>query len=471
MKKQNKGITLIALVITIIILLILAGVSVVTLTGDNGLLTKSNEAVKENIKGEERDQLALAYQAVKLDKLANNDNTSITVKELNSALGNNGINLNDSNITKETDKSLIVEMPSGNKYKVTQTGVITEVQTGNVQEPQVSITEYVKVGDYVDYEPTKTDVSKTQAVEASKLTYTSPTGTIPTDSTGIITHGNGYTSTEEGGGQTFTAKANDGTINGLKWRVLSVSEDKVELISETAVKKDATDQNNGNFVLQGGIGYLYAEQELNEVCKIYGYGYGADTSVGATYTVGGPEDTPITETIEGTGARSITIEDLNKKAGIYKDELDGIMKYSDGTVIDTTYGTTTNLKTTVYYPTLRSTNTTYPGRSAVRKKGFKDTYYGWNKSKIMDDEIQSMLFDENYWLSSRCLYANSTVGNFYVYMINYGDVDARRVCYSNSSEWGNHEQDIYTVRPVVTLKSDVIDINTDYNAEREWKLK
>ena len=39
--KKNKGITLIALVITIIVLLILAGVSIATLTGEDGLLTRS----------------------------------------------------------------------------------------------------------------------------------------------------------------------------------------------------------------------------------------------------------------------------------------------------------------------------------------------------------------------------------------------------------------------------------------------
>ena len=36
--KKEKGITLIALVITIIVLLILAGVTIATLTGDNGIL-------------------------------------------------------------------------------------------------------------------------------------------------------------------------------------------------------------------------------------------------------------------------------------------------------------------------------------------------------------------------------------------------------------------------------------------------
>ena len=41
---REKGITLIALVITIIVLLILAGVSIATLTGDNGILTQSKKS-------------------------------------------------------------------------------------------------------------------------------------------------------------------------------------------------------------------------------------------------------------------------------------------------------------------------------------------------------------------------------------------------------------------------------------------
>ena len=43
-KENNRGITLIALVITIIILLILAGVTLATLTGDNGIITRATEA-------------------------------------------------------------------------------------------------------------------------------------------------------------------------------------------------------------------------------------------------------------------------------------------------------------------------------------------------------------------------------------------------------------------------------------------
>lgn len=51
-KKGNssKGITLIALVITIIVLLILVGVSIATLTGDNGILTQADKASTETTK-------------------------------------------------------------------------------------------------------------------------------------------------------------------------------------------------------------------------------------------------------------------------------------------------------------------------------------------------------------------------------------------------------------------------------------
>ena len=42
--REKKGITLIALVITIIVLLILAAVSIATLTGENGILTRANDA-------------------------------------------------------------------------------------------------------------------------------------------------------------------------------------------------------------------------------------------------------------------------------------------------------------------------------------------------------------------------------------------------------------------------------------------
>ena len=55
-KKQtnSKGITLVALVISIIVLLILATFSIQTLTGNNGLLTKAETAVQSNKDSQEK---------------------------------------------------------------------------------------------------------------------------------------------------------------------------------------------------------------------------------------------------------------------------------------------------------------------------------------------------------------------------------------------------------------------------------
>ena len=70
-QKTNKGITLIALVITIIILLILAAVSIATLTGDNGILTKANNAKTTNDKAQAEEEMKLVVADWQLEKKAN----------------------------------------------------------------------------------------------------------------------------------------------------------------------------------------------------------------------------------------------------------------------------------------------------------------------------------------------------------------------------------------------------------------
>ena len=77
--KKNKGITLIALVITIIVLLILAGVSIVMLTGENGLIAKAISAKNktEEAEADEKDKLAKTNEII--DKFVTNRDGSITV--------------------------------------------------------------------------------------------------------------------------------------------------------------------------------------------------------------------------------------------------------------------------------------------------------------------------------------------------------------------------------------------------------
>ena len=80
-KTRNKGITLIALVVTIIVLLILAGVSIATLTGDNGILTQANKA-KENTEQAEEDELrrlTVLEAATNLENTIYTDKNNVTI--------------------------------------------------------------------------------------------------------------------------------------------------------------------------------------------------------------------------------------------------------------------------------------------------------------------------------------------------------------------------------------------------------
>ena len=82
-KKQQKGITLIALVVTIIILLILAGVSIAMLTGNNGVLTQAKSAKENTRVGEVQEKVKLAAQAALTANLGNGIEKEKFQEELN----------------------------------------------------------------------------------------------------------------------------------------------------------------------------------------------------------------------------------------------------------------------------------------------------------------------------------------------------------------------------------------------------
>lgn len=77
--KRKEGITLIALVITIIILLILAGIVIAALTGENGLITRAIEAKNETEKGTQDEEIKLS----KLELLMNSEMNQITLSNGN----------------------------------------------------------------------------------------------------------------------------------------------------------------------------------------------------------------------------------------------------------------------------------------------------------------------------------------------------------------------------------------------------
>ena len=66
--RDKKGITLVSMVITIILLLILAGVSIRTLGGENGLITKTKIAKEENLKSGYKEKLSIAKTEAIVEK-------------------------------------------------------------------------------------------------------------------------------------------------------------------------------------------------------------------------------------------------------------------------------------------------------------------------------------------------------------------------------------------------------------------
>ena len=139
--KNQKGITLIALVITIIVLLILAGVSIAMLTGPNGLLTRAEEGQISSVEGRVRDAVATAVSEARIRKYQSSD-------DIGSATGN--ITFND--IKDELGKTIgtdfkIAAKSEGNGFTVvdaegkktfngktmtvtmTETGAIASIET------------------------------------------------------------------------------------------------------------------------------------------------------------------------------------------------------------------------------------------------------------------------------------------------------------------------------------------------------
>ena len=95
--EEKRGITLIALVITIIVLLILAGVTIATLTGDNGILTKAQEASENTKRANAEEQVKLAVAAsIGTDGKINMDTLNNELKKIDN-LTYKGSPISDSN--------------------------------------------------------------------------------------------------------------------------------------------------------------------------------------------------------------------------------------------------------------------------------------------------------------------------------------------------------------------------------------
>ena len=460
--KTSNGITLIALVITIIVLLILAGVTIATLTGDNGILGKAKTAKTTNNEEKAKEQIKIAIMG---------------------SYGKDG-ELNYDDLTKNLEQIGIKDLPNEASYplEVTLEGVIAEIDengevnfttSGGYTQTGDTITspdgKTMKVGDYVDYDPTL-------GANASDLTYSSPSSKTGADSN-----------------QDFNAATYKSA--GYGWRVLGVKNGKIRLISEEFIGAGAySDSSRTYYYLRGQKGYINGIDELKTISAIFGHGKGAE------------------------GATSITVEDINAITGYNPTtakygkgefwEYGNKVTYTrgEGTALSSsaTNGKTWSGKidTFNYYD---KTNKTFKALTSGSTE-ITSTDYSYEPTTLGTDwyakplqgvdengtfnEIYKMIFGDwertekngyyrnftgtgtepRYWLASDYAFA---YGSYYGGHVNWGLHNVYGGYVNNSN--GLYGSDgigssiSNGVRPVVSLKSDV---SLEWNeTAKEWKIK
>lgn len=438
-QKENRGITLIALVITIIVLLILAGISIATLTGENGILTRANDA-KIETRGASVEE---ARDLWKINQEMDNYTESGTVQTLEELIAD----LINQNLLTEDEKDEIL----GNTSKgIEATGQVT-IGSRTIVFKEKDIADYVKIGDYVDYHPDK--VLTPEGVEKPYDKF----------------------------GETYTGYANATNIgqdSNLQWRVLNInSNGTIDLISDKPTSKEV--------YFEGARGYNNGVAILNDYCKTM-YSNASKKAV----------------------ARSLNIEDIQDKMKVV-DEATGKKKYESytsetGTVYKTgTYSYSSNK----WYPLKWKEDNGVEGESepknptssdmisyasegnAKEKETTQDltvteTYWYLDSSDMSSNfetantrdttKANSMYYEllcnngsSYYWLASRYVKpGNSSFTDFGLRRVDGGSVYGGLMFYSNS--YANSRN--YFVRPVVSLPSNVIDLNTNYETEGKWNL-
>ncbi len=221
LKYGKKGITLIALVITIIVLLILAGVSISILTGDNGILTKANEA-KENT-----------------NETSIEESIKIEISGSFNEMGKYNSNLAKNNLEKNLGAT-VEENSQNNTLKVTYKAKNFLVdKNGNVFK--IEIPEDLEIGDIVFYTP-----------ESQEYLWESQ---YSGNSSNI----------------TLNNTTNDYSIN--KWKVLNINDNgTIDLIAEkptdgTVPLGYAQGYNNGVKLLNDACNQLYGNTNLGIVSR------------------------------------------------------------------------------------------------------------------------------------------------------------------------------------------------------------
>ena len=129
---KEKGITLIALVITIIVLLILAGVTISMVVGENGILTRAKEAKEVSEKASVIEEIRTEVAAKQIDNLGEGE---ITLDDVIAVIEN------------EIDNGKEWSLSDDKEILTTQSGY--KINVGDIWDGEIIKTP--AVGDYVQY--------------------------------------------------------------------------------------------------------------------------------------------------------------------------------------------------------------------------------------------------------------------------------------------------------------------------------
>ena len=161
--KNNLGITLIALVITIIILLILAGVTIAALSGDNGILKNAGKAKEETEQTEEDElrRLTALEAATNLEQTTYTDNSMGEEQERTVTIPA-GFAVSKVGGENTIAEGLVIIDSSGNEYVwIPVDGVLQETEGDGGKTVQDAINGEIVLGRYVFDEDGKIDTDLT----------------------------------------------------------------------------------------------------------------------------------------------------------------------------------------------------------------------------------------------------------------------------------------------------------------------
>lgn len=245
---KNNGITLIALVVTIVILLILATVSINLVFNENGIITRAKDTKQISELDSDKEKIYQIYNINKIDgKEINEENLKNTI---NQEYGENV------NVYTGENSQVIHFINSGKIYKIDDAGNIEEIK--NIDKILES---EIKKGDYIDYKAGKWTLNEINELENKKL-YSGKQ---------IPTVGNEYKFGGYEVGDSKDEAVNNNEFNG--WRVLEIKNDTIKIISEGVLESyfqplESKSAYKTTYILRGAgeenYGQMYNKRTWNE---------------------------------------------------------------------------------------------------------------------------------------------------------------------------------------------------------------